>query len=189
MTSAPALGAPALAPNKTLLTIRRASGTIVVRPAPRREPPFDDELGDSGPTVGHFDQPLPFARPRMRRPVPVLPPLPRTRSALPDPAFWGRRLLTGVIEAASGRRPLNQLTALVSASVAHGLRSDFELAGIHGKPHWTQYAQVRSVRASEPADNVAELSATVCARDRVHAVALRLEARHGRWCCTRLVLG
>jgi hypothetical protein len=45
------------------------------------------------------------------------------------------------------------------------------------------------MRASEPVDNVAELSATVRVGERVRAVAMRLEVRHGRWCCTRLMLG
>jgi hypothetical protein len=48
---------------------------------------------------------------------------------------------------------------------------------------------VGSVRASEPADGIAELSATLRHGPRVRAVAMRLEVRHGRWCCTRLMLG
>jgi hypothetical protein len=175
-------------PDRSVITIRRAGATIVVRPAPRREPPFDDELLDAQPAIGPFDQPLPFERPRGRR---MSPPAPRSalRAALPDPAQWGRRLLVGVVETAAGRRPLNQLTALVSPAVALGLRADFERAALRGKPHWTHRAMVRSVRASEPADEVAELSATVRAGERVRAIAMRLEVRHGRWCCTRLVLG
>jgi Family of unknown function (DUF6459) len=175
-------------PDTSVITIRRASGTIVVRPAPRREPPFDDELvGDPSP-VAAYDRQLPFDRPRGRRLVqPVAPS--SMRAALPDPGHWARRLLIGVIETAGGRRPLNQLTTLLSPAVANGLRTDFELAAQRGRPHWTHAATVRSVRASEPAENVAELSATVRAGERVHAVAMRLEVRHGRWCCTRLVLG
>jgi hypothetical protein len=174
-------------PDTSVITIRRASGTIVVRPAPRREPPFDDELSDGGSPVAAYDRPLPFDRPRAveLRPVPPSP----LRSALPDPGIWARRLLIGVIETAGGRRPLNQLTALLSPGVAHGLRTEFELAALRGRPHWTHAATVRSVRASEPTENVAELCATVRAGDRVHAVAMRLEVRHGRWCCTRLMLG
>jgi hypothetical protein len=175
-------------PDTRVITIRRASGTIVVRPAPHREPPFDDEVDSGCTSVGPYDQPLPFDRPPGRRrlvPSPVSP----LRAALPDPAQWARRLLIGVIETAGGRRPLNQLATLLSPGVANGLRTDFELAALRGKPHWTHAASVRSVRSSEPVENVAELSATVRAGERVHAVALRLEVRHGRWCCTRLVLG
>lgn len=174
-------------PDTSIITIRCAGRTIVVRPAPRREPPYDDE--QTGPLVpiGPHDRPLPFDRPRARFVEPVAPnPL---RAALPDPAHWGRRLLVGVTEAAAGRRALNQLTALLTPSVAHGLRAEFERAAHRGRPHWTGSAQVRSVRATEPADQVAELCATMRVGQRVRAIALRLEARHGRWCCTRLMFG
>jgi len=48
---------------------------------------------------------------------------------------------------------------------------------------------VRTGHASSPSEGVAELSATLQAGPRVRAIALRLEARHGRWRCTRLQLG
>lgn len=175
-------------PDTTVITIRRSGETIVVRPAPPREPPFDDELGAALAPVSGYDRPLPFERPR--RHLALQPPAQSAlRAALPDPARWARRLLVGVIETAGGRRPLNQLTALLSPSVAHGLRSEFHQAAQLGSPHWTHSASVRSVRCNEPADNVAELSATVRSGERVRAIAMRLEVRHGRWCCTRLVLG
>jgi hypothetical protein len=178
-------GLPPVLADPAPLTIRRAGRTITVRPAPRREPPFDDECPDAA--AGPLDQPLPFARPA-RHPVRRLPPV-APRTALPDPAAWGQRLLIGVIETAGGRRPLAQLAALLSRSVAAGLGGDFERAAQRGRPHWTHAARVRSVRASQPAEGVAELSATLQAGSRVRAVAMRLEARHGRWCCTRLLLG
>jgi hypothetical protein len=179
----------AAAPDPGVIRIRRAEGTIVVRPAPRREPPFDDELDAGAVQVGPHDRPLPFARPRRRRQaLPPMPPSP-TRAMLPEPALWARRLLVGIIEAAGGRRPLNQLAALLSPGVAHGLRNEFAQAAEAGRAHWTHRAAICSVRATEPADQVAELCATVRAGQRVHAVAMRLEVRHGRWCCTRLMLG
>lgn len=171
-------------PDTSTITVRRASGAIVVRPAPPREPPFDDELVDAAVPIGPYDRPLPFEYPR--RHLRVQPSPSALRAALPDPAQWGRRLLIGIIEAAAGRRPLNQLTALLSPAVANGLRGDLELVGSR---HWTHAAAIRSVHAAEPADNVAEVSATLQHGRRVRAVAMRLEIRHGRWCCTRLVLG
>ena len=180
MTSAvaelPDLGQHAPAAGRTVLA---------VRPAPPREPPFDDELGEDVAACP-YDRPLPFARAAQRAPA---DPRPAPPPGLPDPALWGRRLLTGVIETAAGRRPLNQLTPLLSRSVAQGLRGDLERAARRGRPHWIHAAGVRSVRAGRPADGVAELAATVHAGPRVRAVALRLEVRHGRWCCTRLMLG
>jgi hypothetical protein len=159
---------------------------VVIRPAPRREPPFDDELpGIARP--GPYDQRLPFdpppARPRLWRAAPPRP------SGLPEPAAWGRRLLVGLIETAAGRRPLHQLAGLLSPSVSRGIGADFERAAQLGTPHWLHRAAVRSLRVSEPAPGVAELCATVETGRRVRAVAIRLEEHHGRWCCTRLQLG
>lgn len=158
---------------------------VVVRPAPLREPPFDDELPDA-PTASTFDRRLPFPAagecgvPAIRRP---------RRSHLPEPGAWGRRLLIGLIETAEGRRPLSQLSALLSFSVCHGLGADFERAAQCGRPHWLHRANIRSVRSSEPAEGVAELSATLETGRRVRAVAMRLEQQQGRWRCTRLQLG
>lgn len=158
---------------------------IVVRPAPTREPPFDDEISRPSP-VTPWDQRLPFER----RPAPITRLQPRTRPrGLPDPAVWGRRLLVGLIEAADGRRPLPQLAAMLSPSVGRGLAADFERAAHSGAPHWLHRTGVRTLRASEPADGVAELCATLETGVRVRAVALRLEEQHGRWRCTRLQLG
>lgn len=162
---------------------------FAVRPAPLREPPFDDEIAADSTPVACYDRRLPLGRTRRRRPpLPQQPPTP-LRAALPDPAQWARRLLVGIIETAGGRRPLNQLAALLSPGVAHGLRTEFEHAGRARRSHWTSRAVVRSVRVTEPADQVAELCATVRTGERVRAIAMRLEVRHGRWCCTRLILG
>jgi hypothetical protein len=160
---------------------------VIVRPAPRREPPFDDELPDAQPLPGPMDRCLPFERPPVR-PVVWRPRAPRPRE-MPDPGPWGRRLLIGMIETAGGRRPLHQLAALLSPSVSRGLGADFERAAQAGSPHWLHRASVRSMRVAEPAADVAELCATVETGRRVRAIAIRLEAHHGRWRCTRLQLG
>jgi hypothetical protein len=159
---------------------------VVVRPAPPRDPPFDDELPALTAVPGPYDQRLPFDWPPAR---PVWRPTPPRPSGLPEPGPWGRRLLVGMIETAAGRRPLHQLAALLSQSVSRGLGADFERAARLGTPHWLHRATVRSVRAAEPTDGVAEISATLQTGQRVRAVALRLEAHQGRWRCTRLQLG
>lgn len=158
---------------------------VVVRPAPRREPPFDDELPEA--RHGRLDQCLPFdgrpLHPSVWRPRP-----PRPRD-LPEPGPWGRRLLIGMIETAAGRRPPHQLAALLSPSVCRGLGAEFERAAQARTPHWLHRGVVRSMRVAEPAPGIAELCATVETGRRVRAIALRLEANHGRWRCTRLQLG
>lgn len=171
----PARRTAAVAPDRTYL-----------RPAPRREPGFDDELGPGLHLAGPLDRPLPFAAARRPRPIRPAAVLPRT---LPEPIAWGRRLLVGIIETAGGRRPLQQLAAMLSPSVACGLRSDFERAARTARPHWTHAVTIRSVHASEPAEGVAELNATVQAGRRARAIAMRLEEHNGRWWCTRLQLG
>lgn len=160
---------------------------VVIRPAPRREPPLDDELPTAPGAPGRYDCRLPFAEPP--RAVPVWRPLIGRPRSLPDPAPWGRRLLVGMIETAAGRRPLHQLAALLSPSVSRGIGADFERAARRGTPHWLHGAGVRTVRATEPVAGVAELCATVECGRRVRAVAMRLEEQHGRWRCTRLQLG
>ncbi|MEO8889095.1 MAG: Rv3235 family protein [Jatrophihabitantaceae bacterium] len=161
---------------------------LEVWPAPRREPPFDDELVPAQlHRTGPWDRRLPFQEPRPlgrhAQPGAALP------QSLPDPAGWGRRLLVGIIETAAGRRPLQQLSALLDHRVAYGLGTDFERAARLNRPHWIHTATVRTVHASTPADGVAELNATLQVGRRVRAVALRLEAQDGRWRCTKLQLG
>uniref|UniRef100_UPI0035CB874F Rv3235 family protein n=1 Tax=uncultured Jatrophihabitans sp. TaxID=1610747 RepID=UPI0035CB874F len=157
---------------------------VVVRPAPHREPPFDDELDP--PVATRHDRWLPFERATT---LPGPPPPPLRPNGLPDPQRWARRLLVGLIETADGRRPLPQLASLLSVSVHRGLLTDFERVGAARTTHWMRNASVHSVRGCEPAAGVAELSATLRTGARLRAVALRLEERHGRWVCTRLQLG
>jgi hypothetical protein len=170
-----------------LISAQPTSRPVTVRPAPRREPPFDDELQDPRRVPGPYDRRLPFELTPVRPPV-WRPRAPRPRG-LPEPGPWGRRLLVGMIETAAGRRPLHQLSTLLSPSVSRGLGADFERAAQLGSPHWLHRAAVRSVRVAEPAEGVAELCATVETGRRVRAIAMRLEEHHGRWRCTRLQLG
>lgn len=159
---------------------------VIVRPAPRREPPFDDELPAPVPLFGPRAPRLPFevvAAPAAWLPKPARP------RGLPDPQRWAQHLLVGMIETAGGRRPLQQLNALLSPSVSRGIAADFERALHRGARHWLHRASVRTVRCAEPCEGVAELCAVLDTGQRVHAMALRLEERHGRWRCTRIQVG
>jgi hypothetical protein len=162
---------------------------FTLRPAPDREPPFDDErdpfeLEPPGPM--QLTLPFPPMHPPVRHRPAVSPRSPR-RAAVGDPANVVRRLLVGVVEVAGRRRPLSQLAGLLSPSVAAGLREDLSYPGF-GR-HRLHRATLGGVRSTEPADGVAELSTTLRTATRVHAVAVRLEIRRGQWVCTRLVLG
>jgi hypothetical protein len=169
---------------------------LVLRPAPPREPPYDDELNAPGMTlVGPFDRTLPFepvdvtlpSALRLIRNTEDFAAQPTARSELPELIAFSRRFAIGVIEVVSGRRTPAQLAMNVAPAVQIGLARD---AG-----HLTRLGSARrpatlhSVRVSEPADGVAELAAVARLGDRFRAIAFRLEGLDGRWRCVRLQIG
>jgi hypothetical protein len=86
---------------------------IRVRPAPRREPPFDDEV-EARPRLRLVDsdmQPrLPFAD---LAPVPERRPVaraPRRRPTPPAAGRFGLTLVQGIVEVLNGLRPVTQLS-------------------------------------------------------------------------------
>jgi hypothetical protein len=171
------------------MTFDNGATTYTLRPAPAREPPFDDERDLLAAEVAGPMQPaLPFppVHPPVRHRAAVEARSAR-RAAAGDPSAVAQRLLLGIIEVAAHRRPPSQLAALLSPSVAVGLRTD--LAPDRRREHRLCKATVTSLRATEPADGVAELCATLHTSNRAHAAALRLEIRRGQWVCTRLVIG
>ncbi|MGN6607437.1 MAG: Rv3235 family protein [Jatrophihabitans sp.] len=156
-----------------------------VRPAPRREPPFDDELAAERPPlrlVRGLELELPFPDPHVVTPlqVGVRP------SVAGDPELWARRLLLGLSEYAAGRRPLHQLAPIVNPLLLRSLGANIDRARTAPGGHWLRGAAIRSLRLSTPADGVAEVAAVLNAGRRVRAMALRLEVRHGRWQCVQL---
>lgn len=171
-----------------------------LRPAPRREPAFDDEQPRRHLSlVGPLDQPLPFdtesssatAQPGRTGLGPTgLGPTdlgPTGRRELPPPAAFARRLVIGVIETATGRRPASQLRQHTSPTVHAGLARDagrIDRLGSARRP-----ATLHSVHIAEPADAVAEVTAVLRVGDRFRALALRLEGFEGRWRCVRLQIG
>ena len=186
----------------TASLVSPATRSITVRPAPRREPPFDDELAPpvagrvpSLRLAGSLDQPLPFehwpsaefaARSGSRQRAWIAP-APPDRGDLPEPAIAARRLLVALLEVRAGLRPLRQLGAHLSPAVLLGLQT--ELVRVPGPADSGRQALLKSVHVCEPADAVAEISAVVCTAGRHRAIAARLEGRDGRWRCVRLQLG
>jgi len=163
-----------------------------LRPAPSREPPFDDEarsrrLG----LVGARDQRLPFAVSAM----PARRHLAGARSSeppprqddLPEPGTFARRFAIAVIEAATGRRTARQLSPHTSPGVQAGLTRDagrINRLGTASRP-----ASLHSVHLAEPADGVVEAAAIVRVGARYRAIAFRLEGLNGHWRCVRLQIG
>lgn len=159
---------------------------ITVRPAPPREPPFDDELTERDlRVVGPHDRLLPFATPqrRLTDQRDLFAAQPTGRGALPNPRWFGHRLLTATLETLAGRRTPGQLAPHLSHAVLTGM-----LAGSQ-RASWAQPSVLRSLRVFEPADGVAEISAVIQVGPRYRAAAARLEGLDGRWRCVRLDLG
>lgn len=169
---------------------------FLLRPAPRREPPFDDEQpGRHLSLVGPLDQPLPFdalgqAAPSAMRSAARPDPhesRPTGQHELPEPTALARRLVIGVIETATGRRSAAQLRHHTSPTVQAGLTRDagrISRLGTARRP-----AALHSLHVTEPADGVAEIAAVLRVGDRFRALALRLEGFDGRWRCVRLQIG
>lgn len=161
---------------------------VTLRPAPRREPPFDDELPPRHlALIGPHDRPLPFASParHLAEDNDLFGTRRTGRGQLPDPLWFGRRLLIGVLEAMSGRRSPHQLAQHLSHGVFAGLMADLE------RPRSRRWQQpvLCSMRVCEPADGVAELAAVIQTGKRYRAVAMRLEGLDGRWRCVLLQVG
>lgn len=107
------------------------------------------------------------------------------RSELPAPGTRAATVVRLLLEVVVGERPVRQVAAWVSPRVLAGLehRSPAQRTSLGRRP------MLRSVRVTEPADAVAEVSAVVSLGDRVRAVALRLEGLDGRWTVTALHVG
>lgn len=168
---------------------------IVVRPAPRREPPFDDELPARHlALVGPHDRQLPFedATPapsplRLLTPPDQFAFQPTGRAQLPAIESFTRRFIVALIEVAGGRRSPMQLSTQTSAQVHSGLMRDRGPLSRLGTP--SRPARIHSVHVCEPADGVAEVAVILALGGRFRAMALRLEGLDGRWRCTRLQIG
>jgi uncharacterized protein DUF6459 len=169
---------------------------VVLRPAPRREPPFDDEQpGRHLSVVGPLDQPLPFdildqathSTIRVASQPDPFTVRPTGRHELPEPTVLARRLVIGVIETVTGRRSVAQLRQHTSPTVQAGLARDagrISRLGTAQRP-----AALHSLHVTEPADGVAEVAAVLRVGNRFRALALRLEGSDGRWRCVRLQIG
>lgn len=171
------------------------SPSLRLLPAPRCDPPYDDEHPSPIPVI---DGALALAFPPTGPSVPLrlVPPAdsggeettegPTARAALPDPKHWIGRLAQAMAETLAGARPAGQLARFTTLDVLDDLeRWTGRLrtgSGVTTRP------VVASVRVDEPADGVAEACAIVDTGARRRALALRLEGMDGRWRCTAFEL-
>jgi hypothetical protein len=171
-------------------------GRYRIKPAPRREPPYDDELtGRQLGLIGPLDRQLPFdtvdptapSMLRLRESADQFATQATGRDQLPELAVFARRLIIGIIETATGRRAAAQLSQHTAPAVQTGLARDagrIRRLGTAQRP-----ATLHSIHLNEPADGVAEVAAIVRIGNRFRAIALRLEGLDGRWRCVRLQIG
>jgi Family of unknown function (DUF6459) len=184
MTAAPTPAAPDVADS-------RPNGLrIAVVSTP--QPPLDERSplrlilpGVLPPRPPH--RPGPRPRPaRVAVPDCDFGPIWSSRAELPPARAAGRRVLTTVLEALAGRRPMSQLQPLTTPGVHTALTAG-------RRPGWcasgTAPFVLGTVHVCEPVDGVAEVSAVAHRAGRAHAVAARLEGIDGRWRCTRIQIG
>jgi hypothetical protein len=107
-------------------------------------------------------------------------------AGLPDAHAWGAALAVTLLEVLAGRRPAAQLSRWLEADVLTALTGRLP----RRRPGAAAPAPtLRSVRVQHPAPGVAEVTVHGRLDDRSVPLALRLEARQGRWLGTALELG
>lgn len=170
-------------------------------PAPRCEPPYDDELEPHLRVVpGPAQQFLPLTLSTPPRPtwLHVVPDPPAGDDAdfdaqrtstrnLPPVQKWIARYAQAVTEVLAGTRSPRQLAPFTSESVYIGIERSARIAA--NKKTRLPAAVVRSVRVCEPEDGVAEASIVVRRGQRHRALAMRVEGLDGKWLCTAMHLG
>jgi len=176
-----------------------------LRAAPPLEPPYDDDAPAPASTsapqlhvVPGLTCPdeLPFdpARHGLRRAGrrstidedddPLFGPQATPRIALTDPGEHGYRILQAILEILARRRPLLQLLPWTSEDVYEELTAWMYRTTRSSGFQQCPSATLRSIRVSEPADGIAEVSGVIFQDNRARAIVLRLEGIDGRWCCT-----
>jgi hypothetical protein len=182
----------------TQTSATRPAERLTLRPVPRIDGPYDDELPEPVVAV-HGSLALAFPPPsRTGVPLRLVPPADGSpadpdgrltrRDALPDPRAWTQRLAQAIAEVLAGARPATQLSRVATLEVLRLLeRNSGRLGARSGSP--TRHPVVSSVHVSEPRDGVAEVCAVVDTGARRRALAMRLEGVDGRWRCTALHVG
>jgi hypothetical protein len=176
---------------------------IRLRPAPRNEPPFDDER-DPLTWPSPHQLALDWSRPATSlRPPDPPPPVNRTvvTGVSADARLAVRRFVAMCVEVLNGYRPaahLRRLTqpreaATVVAQGVAGARwvGHARLTRVAGRaPRHRRPAPAAVVRLQlcEPREGAVEAAAVLLIGDRTHAMAIRLEEHGESWLATTLRL-
>ena len=177
---------------------------IRLRPAPRHEPPFDDERDPRAWPSPHqlaLDWTIP-ARPPQQPPEPPRP-VRRTvvTGASAEAKMAVRRFVSTCVEVLNGYRPAAHLRSLsqpreAATVVAQGLAGarlvtearQARTSGRAPRPRRPAPAAVVRLRLCEPREGAVEAAAVLVLGDRTHALALRLELHDDVWQATVLRL-
>jgi uncharacterized protein DUF6459 len=163
-------------------------GGVVVRLAPRSEPPYDDDPDHRRPgRAPHRHEPAgnepsgqpDEAGPDEAGPDEAGPDGPR----LPPARQWLDHVLVIVLECMEGWRPLAQLRPYASPLVIGGM-----IARRRRLHSLRTIPRIRSIRVTEPLPGIVEACATVARIGRVQALAVRAEAVADHWRCTAVQL-
>ena len=158
-------------------------------PAPPHDPPYDDELPAAVPSVvGNLALSFPREDTTVV-PLRLVPPAvaPDPDGTPPDPRAWARRLAQAIVEVLCGARPPAQLSNHATLLVVQQLERASAVS-LRQPTRPKQSPLVENVHVCQPNDQVVEVAAVIDTRPRRRALALRLEARGGRWQCTALQL-
>jgi hypothetical protein len=168
-----------------------ARPTLRLVPAPRLDPPYDDEREPAPPmTVGSLALAFPAADTLPLRLVPPARPRPDAAEGAgpPEPQQWARRFTQAIVEVLAGARPAAQLSRFTTLDVLHQLERWSGRFGARlgeSAPH----PRVVSVHVCRPHAGAAEACATVDTGPRRRAFAFRLDVEADTWQCTALELG
>jgi hypothetical protein len=189
-----------------------ADSRLRLLPAPKSEPPYDDER-ESAPAheTLHAVQgalALAFELPGGLPAVPAaalqlvrspegegepdfFAPQRTPAAALPDPRLFTARLVQAMLEVVVAARPLAQLVRWTTEDVYRQLSRQVRITGHEDASSRRRRVpgRVRSIHLSELRGHAVEVCAIVQHRERTTAMALRLEGVDGRWQCTALQVG
>ncbi|MBL7256799.1 Rv3235 family protein [Paractinoplanes lichenicola] len=181
-------------------TLDETRSAISLRPVPRCEPPFDDELE---PTVWATAQQLALNWPSAPEPggrgqeQPAIPRHSPIAGASADAKLAVRRFVQTCVEVLNGHRPAAHLRRLsrpmeASAVVAQGMAAAHRVAelrrGHRRKPSRVAPVAVIHVRLCEPRPGAVEAAVALLTGERTWALALRLELHEEAWRATLLRL-